>query len=274
MDQAASLEIAVSAARSHHARRKFGVELVQTLVLVAALFCSVRILFQNFRVEGPSMQPTLASGELLWVNKAAYYRWNGQYVLGGPQRGDIAVLHSPDPSDDVDLIKRIIGLPGDRIRVERGQVLVDDQPLGQGVPDGFGLVLQGYGLVSVLTAAENVEVALQGLGLSRDEVRDRAAAALAEVGLEPVGDHLVEQLSGGQQQRVAVARALAMDPAVLLADELTAELDAHSRTRVLALVLGAARRGTLVVLATHDPEVADACAARLRLVDGRVAEDA
>ena len=67
-----------------------------------------------------------------------------------------------------------------------------------------------------------------------------------------------------------MARALAVDPAVLLADEFTAELDADSRTRILALVLGAARRGALVVVATHDPEVAQACATELRLVDGRV----
>lgn len=129
MDQAVSLEL--PARRSVEGRKKFGVELVQTFVLLAVVFCGVRIVFQNFRVEGPSMQPTLRSGELLWVNKAAYYRWNGQYILGGPQRGDIAVLHSPDPTDDVDLIKRIIGLPGDRIRVDHGHVLVNDQPLNE-----------------------------------------------------------------------------------------------------------------------------------------------
>jgi ABC-type lipoprotein export system ATPase subunit len=125
----------------------------------------------------------------------------------------------------------------------------------------------------VLTAAENVEVVLQGRGLSREEVRDRAAAQLESVGLGDVADHLVEQLSGGQQQRVAVARALAVEPAVLLADEFTAELDADSRTRILNLVLGVARRGGLVVVATHDHEVADSCAAELRLADGRVVSD-
>jgi signal peptidase I len=128
MDQAASLYLAPP---KPGARKRFAIEALQTLVLVAALFCGVRIVFQNFRVEGPSMQPTLSSGEFLWVNKAAYYRWNGQYLLGGPQRGDIAVLHSPDPTDDVDLIKRIIGLPGDRLRVERGTVFINDTPLDE-----------------------------------------------------------------------------------------------------------------------------------------------
>jgi signal peptidase I len=127
MDQVAALELP----QTNGGRKKFGIELLQTLALMLVLFCGVRILFQNFRVEGPSMQPTLTSGELVWVNKAAYYRWNDQYILGGPQRGDIAVLHSPDPTDDVDLIKRIIGLPGDRIRVERGQVYVNDAVLDE-----------------------------------------------------------------------------------------------------------------------------------------------
>jgi signal peptidase I len=126
MDQAASLELP---ATSDAGRRKFAIEVLQTLVLMCVLYFGVRVVFQNFRVDGPSMQPTLTSGELLWVNKAAYYRWDGQFILGGPRRGDIAVLHSPDPSDDVDLIKRIIGLPGDRVRVERGTVLINDQAL-------------------------------------------------------------------------------------------------------------------------------------------------
>jgi len=126
MDQAVSIELRVDRSAG---RKKFAYELLQTLVLMLGLFCGVRIVFQNFRVEGPSMQPTLSSGELLWVNKLAYYRWDGQYLLGGPRRGDIAVLHSPDPADDVDLIKRIIGLPGDRVRVDRGTVFVNDQAL-------------------------------------------------------------------------------------------------------------------------------------------------
>src|SRR5438105_1685443 len=111
------------------AARKIAREVLEMVVLAGFLFFGIRVVVQNFRVEGPSMQPTLSSGELLWVNKAAYYRWNGQFVLGGPQRGDIAVLHSPDPSDDIDLIKRIVGLPGDRLRIQRGTVFINDQPL-------------------------------------------------------------------------------------------------------------------------------------------------
>jgi putative ABC transport system ATP-binding protein len=138
-----------------------------------------------------------------------------------------------------------------------------------------GVVLQSYGLASSLTAAENVEVALQSdvAGrLSRDEIRRRAAAAVELVGLTDVAGHLVEELSGGQQQRVAVARALAVEPTVLFADEVSAELDHDAKERVLELVFGLATRGATVVLATHDPEIAARCTRELRLVDGRIGE--
>ena len=138
-----------------------------------------------------------------------------------------------------------------------------------------GLILQGYGLVSVLTAAENVEVPLQSgvLGsLSPPDVRATATAALESVGLTPVADHLIEELSGGQQQRVAIARAVAVDPDIVFADEVTAELDHEWKNRVVDLLLDIARRGGIVVLATHDPEIAARCDTIVRLVDGRVVD--
>ncbi len=136
--------------------------------------------------------------------------------------------------------------------------------------DRLGIVLQGYGLVNLLTAAENVEVPLQARGLPQSFVRARAAAALAGVGLTDVADHLVEELSGGQQQRVAIARALVIDPDVLIADEVTAELDAAMTDVIIGLVLDRAAHGTAVVLATHDPALAARCHRVLHLVDGRV----
>ena len=126
MDQAAPLELSPTRASTP---RKLLVEIVQTVLFMGLLVFGVRVILQNFRVEGPSMQPTLTTGQLLWVNKAAYYRWNDQYLLGGPQRGDIAVLRSPDSNDDVDLIKRVIGLPGDRLSVLHGEVFINGQTL-------------------------------------------------------------------------------------------------------------------------------------------------
>jgi putative ABC transport system ATP-binding protein len=103
-----------------------------------------------------------------------------------------------------------------------------------------------------------------------DEAVARADAALASVGLHESGGHLVEELSGGQQQRVAVARGLALQAPVLLADEPTSELDHDNREKVLALLRGQAERGAAVVMATHDPEAAAEADSELRLADGRL----
>jgi putative ABC transport system ATP-binding protein len=133
-----------------------------------------------------------------------------------------------------------------------------------------GVVLQLYGLVGVLTAQENVEVALQARGIGGHTVRSRATHALERVGLTDLSDRLVEQLSGGQRQRVAVARALVVRPGLLLADEPTAELDAANRDRIVVQLRAEADRGAAVILATHDPEVAARCDAEIHLVDGVV----
>jgi ABC-type lipoprotein export system ATPase subunit len=136
-----------------------------------------------------------------------------------------------------------------------------------------GIVFQGYGLLPVLTAAENVELPLQLRGEPREVVRSRAEAALARAGLPEVPDRLAEELSGGQRQRVAVARALVSEAGLVVADEPTAELDADSAARVLAALRAEASAGAAVVLATHDPDVAALCDATLHLVDGQVAAD-
>jgi putative ABC transport system ATP-binding protein len=136
----------------------------------------------------------------------------------------------------------------------------------------MGLILQNYGLVNLLTAAENVEMALQPAlasgAVDRRAVRDRAAAALDQVGLTGVRDHLVEELSGGQQQRVAIARALVIEPDVLIADEFAAELDHDAKHDAVRLIVNVATRGGIVVLATHDPDILAHCDDLLRLADG------
>jgi signal peptidase I len=109
--------------------RRFAIEVLQTLVVVVLLFVGIRVIVQNFRVEGPSMQPSLTSGEYLWVNKAAYAELDGHFVFGGPQRGDIAVLRPPN--EDLDLIKRVIGLPGDRVLIKNGKVSINGQALDE-----------------------------------------------------------------------------------------------------------------------------------------------
>jgi signal peptidase I len=123
--------LSLPAARRRPATFSMAKEFFQTALFVVVLFFGMRAVIQNFRVDGPSMNPTLASGEFLWVNKAAYLQIDSQYVLGGPQRGDIAVLKSPDADQNVDLIKRIIGLPGDHVLVDHGRVFINGQTLDE-----------------------------------------------------------------------------------------------------------------------------------------------
>lgn len=131
---------------------------------------------------------------------------------------------------------------------------------------------QSFGLLSLLTAAENVELALQGLSRAqrppRAGVRSDARDALASVGLSARAEHLVEELSGGEQQRVALARAVVTGPDLLFADEPTAQLDADNRERVTDLLLGLARSGVTVVIATHDGELSERCDRVFALRDG------
>ena len=138
----------------------------------------------------------------------------------------------------------------------------------------LGFVLQAYGLANLLTAAENIEIALQphiAAGrLTRAGIRRNTADMLERVGLSRNADHLVEELSGGQQQRVAIARALIAEPDILLADEFASELDHAAKQQALELILAVARRGGIVVIATHDPDITERCHQVLHLTDGHL----
>ena len=121
----------------------------------------------------------------------------------------------------------------------------------------IGFIFQTFNLIPTLSAQENVETALVPLGVTRDERRDRAGQALAEVGLGERARHLPSELSGGQQQRVAVARALVKRPGVLLADEPTGNLDEGTRDEIMALLERLWRElGLTLVIVTHDSSVA------------------
>jgi putative ABC transport system ATP-binding protein len=131
-----------------------------------------------------------------------------------------------------------------------------------------GVVMQAYGLVPLLTAAENVELALQHAGPPPAEVRRRAAEELDRFGLTALADRRADELSGGQRQRLAIARALVHRPDLLLADEPTSELDPRNRERILAELLGLREEGVTVILATHDLEVAKRCDGRVEILRG------
>ena len=154
---------------------------------------------------------------------------------------------------------------------ERGEVTIGgDTHRDRDETSAVGVVLipQDNALAAVLTAAENVLVPLLAAKVQPEDARELTAWALEIVGLGEAGDQLVEELSGGQQQRVAVARGLAQQGTVVLADEPTSELDAVNRGRIVALLRAEAERGAVVVLATHDPDAAAECDAELHLDAG------
>jgi putative ABC transport system ATP-binding protein len=131
----------------------------------------------------------------------------------------------------------------------------------------IGFVFQFFHLVPSLTAFENVMVPMEIAG--RADAAARAAALLGEVGLTGRGHHYPSQLSGGEQQRIAIARALANDPVILLADEPTGNLDTANGRHIMNLLCGVnQRRGTTLVLATHDATLASLADERLALRDG------
>lgn len=133
-----------------------------------------------------------------------------------------------------------------------------------------GLVFQRFHLLPMLTALENVELPMAEAGFGRRERRDRASALLERVGLSDRLGHRPGEISGGQRQRVAVARALANDPSLLLADEPTGELDRNTSAEMLELFQSLNEDGTAIVVATHDLQLAGGAERRLTLVDGRI----
>ena len=137
----------------------------------------------------------------------------------------------------------------------------------------IGFIFQFYNLIPTLTVEENLRLPLELNGVDGADGRARALDLLAEVGLADRAASFPDRLSGGEQQRVAVARALAHEPALVLADEPTGNLDAESARQVLALLAGLARReGKTVIAASHSEEVAALADRVLTLVDGRLLE--
>jgi putative ABC transport system ATP-binding protein len=182
--------------------------------------------------------------------------------------GELLAVTGPSGAGKTTLLSAMAGL----LTPVAGGVLVDDGPLrdrDHAVSLGVVLIPQDNGLAAILTAAENITVAMIATGATPAEARRGTAESLDRVGLTGHGDQLIEELSGGQQQRAAIARGLALRGDVLLADEVTSELDAANRQRVIDLLRGEADRGAAVVFATHDPEAAAACDRQLHLLDGR-----
>ncbi|REF36208.1 putative ABC transport system ATP-binding protein [Thermasporomyces composti] len=199
------------------------------------------------------------------------------YGDGEPVLRDVSVVVEPgrmvavsgrSGAGKTTLLSTIAGL----LRPIEGTVTIDGEPLrdrDDAVARRVVLIPQDNGLATFLTVRENVEVALLANGHTPSDARRLTVEWLERLGLSAQRDQLVEELSGGQQQRTAIARGLALHGDVLLADEVTSELDAASRQNVLDLLRKEAERGVAVVFATHDPDAAAVCDAELSLVDGR-----
>ena len=192
--------------------------------------------------------------------------------------GDFATLSGPSGSGKTTLLSLIGGLD----RPTAGEISVDGVPI-TGLDAAkladlrlhkIGFVFQTYSLVPVLSAIENVEFILRLLGRPAAERSARARDVLHEVGLDGLEDRRPAKLSGGQQQRVAVARALAPTPAIVLADEPTANLDSKNAEDLIALMARLNQTsGITFLIATHDARVIAHSRRRIELTDGRITAD-
>jgi len=193
-------------------------------------------------------------------------------------RGDFLCLYGPSGSGKTTLLNVIGGLD----RPSSGEVVVDGQRIDN-MESGrlarlrlhrIGFVFQAYNLIPVLSARENVEFVMQLQGVPAAARRARALAILREVGLEGLEDRRPGELSGGQQQRVAVARAIVAEPALVLADEPTANLDSRTAENLMQLLVQMNREhGVTFVFSTHDRLVMDFSRRLIGLRDGRIVED-
>jgi putative ABC transport system ATP-binding protein len=175
----------------------------------------------------------------------------------------------------------LLNLIGGLDQPSSGEIFIDKVPL-HGISDDeltlirrrrVGFIFQFFNLLPILTAAENAGLPLLLEGIPFSKVRPKAEALLSKVGLRERMEHRPEQLSGGEMQRVAIARALVTDPAVLLADEPTGNLDSRTSAEIFGLLKGLNAEGQTIVMVTHDPKAAAFGNRMITLKDGSIAED-
>ncbi len=194
------------------------------------------------------------------------------------EAGEFTALMGPSGSGKTTLLNCIGGLD----TPTSGEVIIDGQNISElsekALSDlrlqRLGFIFQSYNLIPVLSAYENAEFVLLLQGVSEAERKKRVLETLESVGLGEHADRRPNQLSGGQQQRVAVARAIAGRPALILADEPTANLDSKTGSELIDLMKTLNQeRSMTFVFATHDPKVMEAASRVVRLVDGKIVED-
>jgi len=191
------------------------------------------------------------------------------------RRGEMVAVVGPSGSGKTTLLNMIGGLD----KPTRGKVYIegmditrmDDKELAILRRKKIGFVFQFYNLIPVLDAYENVELPLIITGVPEEERRRRVERLLKLVGLEDRMHHRPDELSGGEQQKVAIARALANNPSIILADEPTGDLDTETGMKIMNLLKEISREEKVtVVVVTHDPQVAAIADRRIHLRDGRI----
>ena len=190
------------------------------------------------------------------------------------EQGEFVCLMGPSGSGKTTLLNIIGGLD----EPSRGHVTIDgenlvalsENELARLRLHKMGFIFQNYNLLANFTARENIEAPMVLANTGRHERREQTSRLLERVGLADRAHHYPAELSGGQQQRVAIARALANDPPILIADEVTGDLDSESGTAIMRLLAALNEEGTTIVFVTHDPRMAEFAGRLIQIRDGKL----
>lgn len=215
-----------------------------------------------------------------FTNIRKIYKMGGEFVRAldgvsiGFEKGSFWAIMGPSGSGK----STMMNILGCLDRPTSGQYFLQDKDVSVMSDDELsdirlkyiGFIFQSFNLIPQLTVQKNIELPLYYLGWEMDKSEAKAKELAAKVGLESRLNHRPAQLSGGQMQRVAIARSLAADPTIILADEPTGNLDSHTGDQIMDLLTNLNKEGTTIIMVTHEPDIAAYAHQRLHMKDGLV----